>query len=191
MPNLKLPTEQTTGSPPLEILAARCITNGYNSWLESRPQTADPLAYRLTALVPTVLTVDQLAYSFPALVPAVLTLPMFPHQETVRASTDRYVSPSKVTFPTDARRFADTHGATEGVEVLCKLAFEMVPAVEHVDVKVICDPEDGESSLHVTVRTLAEADEVVEAEEHLYGALFDRVDPAGCRLLSLGYDFRG
>ena len=173
MENLQLPTEQTTGSRSLGILAERCIANGYNSWFVDRPPT-----------------VDLLAFSLPTSVPVMLTPPMFPHQQMVRTSTDRYVLPSRITFPPEAQTFAETHGATEGVDVLCRLALEMVPAAEHVDVEVIYDAEDGESSLHVTVRTSADADEVVETEEGLYDALFDRVEPAGCRLLSLGYDFR-
>lgn len=118
------------------------------------------------------------------------TTPIVDYQAKVCRSTGRRVSPSKFRLLPEVQRFADTHGATEGVEVLCRLALEIVPAAEHVDVKVVCDPEHGESGLHVTVRTSADADAVVEAEERLYDALFDRVEAAGCRLLSLGYDFR-
>ena len=120
---------------------------------------------------------------------AVVTPSVFP--DTVSASADRHVSLSKITYPPEARTFAETHGARDAVEVSCELALEMVPAADHVDVKVICDPEDAEYSLHATVRTSADADEVVEAEECLYDALFDRIEPAAFRLLSLGYDFRG
>lgn len=90
----------------------------------------------------------------------------------------------------EVRTFAEKHGVTAGIEAMCELAYSMLPAVKQVSVEVICDPEDGEFSLHVTVHTSAEADEVLEAEERLYDALFDRVEPTGRRLLSLGYIFR-
>ena len=174
MPKLQLPIEQSSGSPSHGLLAVRCIANGYTRWREERLPVANAVTLR----------------SGPPFFIA-LTTPTVAPWTMVSMSTDRRVSPSRITFPQEARKFAESHGAKEGADVLCRLALEMVPGAEHVAAEVIHDPEDGESSLHVTVCTSAEADEVVEAEENLYDALFNRVDAAGLRLLSLGYDFRG
>ena len=174
MEHLKLLTKQTTDSPSRGMLAQECIANSYNSLFEDGPATSDPQGF-----------------SLPASILVVLTTPSVQYHEIVLTSSDRKVSRSHVTLPPEVETFAEANGATEGVEVLCGLALEMVPGAEHVDAEVVHDPEDGESSLHVTVRTSADAADVVEAEEALYAALFVRVEPAGCRLLSLGYDFRG
>ena len=121
-----------------------------------------------------------------------LLMPQIPNRAVGSTSTNPLEARKNVTFPPEALEFAEDRDAKAAVDALCVLALQMVPSAEHVTVKVVCDPEDGSRSLRVTVRTSADVNTVVDAEDDLYDALFERVaEPAIRRLLALSYDFRG
>ena len=91
----------------------------------------------------------------------------------------------------EANAFADAANVRTDVDVLCRLVLRLLPAAEHALMAVVQDLEDGTSSLHVTVRTSAAVDEVVDAEDQLHNAMFDHLTPASRSLFSIGYEFGG
>ena len=95
----------------------------------------------------------------------------------------------RFTVTQEANAFADAENIRTDVEVLCRLALQMLPDAVHALVTVVPDLEDGTSSLHVTVRTSAAMDEIVDAEDQLHNAMFDHLTPASRSLFSIGYEF--
>ena len=91
----------------------------------------------------------------------------------------------------EANAFADAANVRTDVDILCRLVLRLLPAAEHALMAVVQDLEDGTSSLHVTVRTSAAVDEVVDAEDQLHNAMFDHLTPASRSLFSIGYEFGG
>lgn len=89
----------------------------------------------------------------------------------------------------EADRLARALGARRDANMVLRLAQRLVPGAEHARMTVVHDFEDGATGLHVTVRTSASPDEVVDAEDRLHEALFDRLTPVGRSRFSIGYDF--
>ena len=95
----------------------------------------------------------------------------------------------RVAWPPGACVFASTARFRADAEVVSSLVGRLVPRTQRVLVDVVRDPEDGESTLHMTVRTSASPDDVVSAENQLHDALFERLPPDSRVLFSIGYEF--
>lgn len=108
--------------------------------------------------------------------------------ETVTTRLADRFEPRLVLTP-EAAAFAESVGVSDDIQIVFWLAQRHIPGTERAVVAAIRDPEDGTSSLHMTVRTSASAHEVVEAEDRLHDALFDRLTRASRWLISLGYEF--
>lgn len=89
----------------------------------------------------------------------------------------------------EADELARALGVRKDANVVLRLAQRFVPGAEHAEMTVVRDFEDGATGLHVTVRTAASPAEVVDAEDGLHEALFDRLTPASRSLFSIGYEF--
>ena len=100
-----------------------------------------------------------------------------------------FLRPARVAWTVGARVFASTAGLRIDAEVVSSLTRNLVPGTRRVVVDVVRDPEDGESSLHLTVRTSASPDDVVAAEDQLHVALFERLTPAARMFFSIAYEF--
>ena len=100
-----------------------------------------------------------------------------------------FFRPHPVAWTVGARVFASTARLRTDAEVVASLTRNLVPGTRRVEIDVVRDPEDGESSLHLTVRTSASPDDVVAAEDQLHDALFNRLKPASRVLFSIAYEF--
>ena len=108
--------------------------------------------------------------------------------EAARTRLTDLFEPRLVLTP-EAAAFAESVDVGDEIQIMLWLAQRHLPGTERAVVAAIRDPEDGTSSLHMTVRTSASVHEVVEAEDRLHDALFDRLTRASRSLISLGYEF--
>ena len=106
----------------------------------------------------------------------------------ITLTQNQYRAP-RFTVAQEANVFADAENVRTDVDVLCRLVLRLLPEAVHALVTVVPDLEDGTSSLHVTVRTSAAVDEIVDAEDQLHNAMFDHLTPASRSLFSIGYEF--
>lgn len=89
----------------------------------------------------------------------------------------------------EADELARALGVRKDANVVLRLAQRFVPGAEHAEMTVVRDFEDGATCLHVKVRTSASPAEVVDAEDRLHEALFDRLTPVSRSRFSIGYEF--
>ena len=101
----------------------------------------------------------------------------------------RFLKPPPVAWTVGARVFASKARLETDAETVSSLARNLVPGTRQVQIDVVRDPEDGESSLHLTVRTSASPDDVQSAEDRLHDALFNHLTPASRVLFSIAYEF--
>ena len=111
-----------------------------------------------------------------------------PNDMAIMLAQNKHRTP-RIIVTQEASAFADAANVRTDVDILCRLVLRLLPAAEHALMTVVHDLEDGTSSLHVTVRTSAAVDEVVDAEDQLHNAMFDHLTPASRLLFSISYEF--
>ena len=95
----------------------------------------------------------------------------------------------QVTVEADALAWAHRADVSSEVSAIGKLCLSLVPEARRVGVSVDVDLEDGTAGLCFLVKTTAQIDAVVRAEEELHEALFDRIPSRLRHLFSIDYEF--
>lgn len=98
------------------------------------------------------------------------------------------VSSSRIEIAPGVDACARSAGALEDVSVIGELCLRYVPDAKRVLVMVTHDPEDGTMGLHFHIRTSAEIETIVAAEDRLHEAVFERIPVARRQLFSIGYE---
>lgn len=95
----------------------------------------------------------------------------------------------EIVVTADADNYATTLRARDDVNSVLRLVLLIVPGACGAQVSVVHDMEDGTTNLRLRIRTSATTTEVLDAEDDLHDALFDRLRPATRSLFAVSYDF--
>ncbi len=112
-----------------------------------------------------------------------------PDQESaLRRARALHKSP-QIVVTADASDYAATLRVRDDVNIALRLVLRIVPGASGVQVSIVHDMEDGTTNFRLKIRTSATIGEVLDAEDDVHGALFDRLRPSARSLFTVSYDF--
>ena len=99
------------------------------------------------------------------------------------------VRSSRPDLAPEVEAYAQSTETSDALAVIGELCMRFVPEARRVLVTLTLDPEDGTTGFHFCVETIARVEAVVDAEDRLHEALFERIPSARRPVFSIGYTF--